>query len=214
MITRSKIGLAITLLLPLTILIFGCTLDSSSDVFPSSSSEEQGSTELSKKDDPSTGLTAISGGDPSIRATEMTASTNWQTYRNEEFSFEIQYPKAYIIIEHNELSEALNPRPLTEVLFQDQNLTQGEILEPAQFSVRVFENQEHLSIKKWVKTHILISGEEEWEITKQGAGIQACNQFLMAPGCFVYFTKENYVYELTPFGPHSDEMLVSFKFTP
>ncbi len=208
MTIRNKVSLAITILFPLAILIFGCMPDSPSDVFPASSSEEQ------EKDDPSTGLTVISGGDPSTRATEVTKSTNWQTYRNEEFGFEIQYPKAYIIIEHNELSEQLNPRPLIEVLFQDQNLAQSEILEPAQFSVRVFANQKHLSVKKWVKTHILISGEEGWEITKQGTGIQACSQFLMAPGCFVYFIKENYVYELTPFGPHSDEMLVSFKFTP
>jgi len=140
---------------------------------------------------------------------------NWQVHRNDEFGFEVQYPSAYVIVEAVEPSESLVPQPLAEVLFQDRELAQGDAadLEPAQFSVRVFDNSLQLPIEKWLEIHFLIGGEEGWEITPYFSGVQMCSQFLIAPGCFIYLPKGDYVYELTPLGIYSDKMLASFRFT-
>lgn len=151
-------------------------------------------------------------------ASEEETPVTWQSYRNEEFQFKLQYPSVYTLVDPLDTAD-WDPAPLAQVLFQDQNLAQGETaaFEVPQFAVRVFDNSSQTPLRDWLERNNLVNREGGQEIepfTVGGVeGLRVCEMTLIAPNCFIYVSHAMYVYQLTPLGEYSDPMIASFKFT-
>lgn len=159
----------------------------------------------------------VAGGDvgPDVQVEER--EVDWLVYRNEEFGFQIRYPSVYVLVPAPEPEEGQKPAPLAEFLFQDRELAASEsaAMEPPQFAIRVFANEEGLSVSTWLQQSEVL-GEEGFQVepfSLSGVeGVRVTSQFLIAPGQHIYVAKGKYIYQLTPLGQYSNQMLASFTF--
>ncbi|MBC7224433.1 MAG: hypothetical protein H5T59_09215, partial [Anaerolineae bacterium] len=164
------------------------------------------------------GMGKAAGGDVGREAqVEEARQVDWLVYRNEEFGFQIRYPSVYILAPAPAPEEGQEPQPLAEFLFQDRELAASETaaMEPPQFAIRVFANEEGLPVERWLQQSEAL-GEEGFQVEPFSLGgvegVQVTSQFLIAPGQHVYVAKGKYVFQLTPLGPYSNQMLASFAF--
>ncbi|MGQ9566978.1 MAG: hypothetical protein ACUVWW_02880 [Anaerolineae bacterium] len=142
----------------------------------------------------------------------------WLVYRNEEFGFQVRYPSVYVLMPVLQTLEGGQaPRPLAEFLFQDQDLARGDTaaMEPPQFAIRVFANEEGLSVDQWLRRNDVL-GAEEFQVEAYSLGgvegVRLTSRLLLAPGQHIYVAKGRYVFQLTPLGEYSNQMLASFAF--
>jgi hypothetical protein len=145
-------------------------------------------------------------------------AVQWLVYRNEEFGFQVRYPSVYVLMPVLQTLEGSEkPRPLAEFLFQDQDLARGDTaaMEPPQFAIRVFANDEGLSVDQWLRQSEVLGGEEfQVEAYSLGGveGVRLTSRLLLAPGQHIYVAKGRYIFQLTPLGEYSNQMLASFAF--
>ncbi|MGC8839428.1 MAG: hypothetical protein ACP5UM_13545 [Anaerolineae bacterium] len=142
----------------------------------------------------------------------------WLVYRNEEFGFQVRYPSVYVLMPVLQTLEGSEkPKPVAEFLFQDQDLARGDTaaMEPPQFAIRVFANDEGLSVEQWLRQSEVL-GAEEFQVEAYplaGAeGVRLTSRLLLAPGQHIYVARGRYIFQLTPLGEYSNQMLASFAF--
>jgi hypothetical protein len=88
-------------------------------------------------------------------------------------------------------------------------------MEPPQFAIRVFANDEGLSVDQWLRQSEVLGGEEfQVEAYSLGGveGVRLTSRLLLAPGQHIYVAKGRYIFQLTPLGEYSNQMLASFAF--
>lgn len=143
----------------------------------------------------------------------------WLVYRNEEFGFQVRYPSVYVLLPPSQttMEGSEEPRPVAEFLFQDQDLARGDTaaMEPPQFAIRIFANDAGLSVDQWLRQNEVL-GTEEFQVEAYSLGgvegVRLTSRLLMAPGRHIYVAKGRYVFQLTPLGEYSNQMLASFAF--
>jgi len=105
------------------------------------------------------------------------------------------------------------------VRFQDKARASGQFAdrEPAQFAIEVFELDPPVPLRDWLDSTGLVPARatvEQVHLDGAGDGWRVRRPVLMAPNEFYYFATKEYVYRLTPLGPHSQDMLASFQLSP
>lgn len=160
------------------------------------------------------GSSAAPGQETEVREKQ---TVEWLVFRNEEFGFQLRYPSVYVLmpaLQTLEGSEEL--RPLAEFLFQDEHLAQGDTaaMEPPQFAIRVFANDERLSVDQWLRQSEALGEEFQVEAYTLGGveGVRLTSRLLLAPGQHIYVARGPYIFQLTPLGEYSNQMLASFTF--
>ena len=144
------------------------------------------------------------------------APADWRTYIDKKYSFQIKYPKSFVILsEPARLPEAAPPVK-HRVRFQDKQLAAGQTaqLEPPQFSIEVLENERSLSLHDWLASAVHVGAEdsvEPFHLDGAGEGLRLRNAMQLAPNEFYFFARGKYIFKLTPLGEFSEEMLNSFR---
>jgi hypothetical protein len=139
----------------------------------------------------------------------------WRVWRDEQYGFQLRYPKDVVVLPESQKAPADGPRSLRRVRFQHETIAAGAFAdrEPARFSIEVFENSRRESLRGWLMTHgRLPPGAEVTSINVAGAreALRVALRQALAPNEFVYAASERYVYALTPLGEHGEDMLASF----
>ncbi len=164
------------------------------------------------------GSSAGSGSGGESQAQEK-RDVQWLVYRNEEFGFQVRYPSAYVLMPPSPatMEGGEMPRHVAEFLFQDQDLARGDTaaMEPPQFAIRIFANEEGLPLEQWLRQSEVL-GTEEFQVEAYSLGgvegVRVTSRLLLAPGQHIYVAKGPYIFQLTPLGEYSNQMLASFAF--
>jgi hypothetical protein len=166
-------------------------------------------------DKPGTAPGGRSGGErPAPKELE---SVVWLVYDDTTHGFSISYPSVYVIVPSVVPAE-LQPLPISEVLFQAEDIAKSDVaaLAPPVFTVRAFDNIAGLSSSDWLTTNQLLGAESFQnveEITVSGVqGVKTCLAQAIVPNCFIYVTHGDHIFQLIPNGTYADEMLDSFQF--
>ena len=145
------------------------------------------------------------------------APSGWQTYRDADYAFAIEFPPDYVIQAEPAQPPASRRPPLRRVRFQQRDIAAGQFAdrEPAQFTVEVFERIGRQGLREWLQSEgRLPQGAVVTPVRLEGAdeGVRVQMRQQLAPNDFVYFARGEYIYALTPLGEHGDQMLATFRF--
>lgn len=142
---------------------------------------------------------------------EASQPVSWLNYRDQAYSFSIDYPDTYTILPETESLNNADPELIHRVRFLDAQLAAGDTAEyePPNFTIEIYAlgNQ---SLEELIDNDK--SGSER-EVYTLGdlTGFRVKFKRLIAPNEFYYFSEHGYVYKLTPLGLYSEEMLHSFE---
>jgi hypothetical protein len=185
---------------------------SSAGQVSSSESQIQGGTAIISGSGPASGKPEFP---PDQENTMVTDTSNWQVYVDDTYGYEIRYPPNYVIVEKE---QQLEPKPVSQVLFQDQGLAHSDTaaLQPPQFSVAVFDNRAQIPLEQWLQSNGLLGGAQRLQMEPYRLagvqGVRVISPLMIAPNEFYYVAKGNYIYKLTPMGKYSEQMLATFTF--
>ena len=140
----------------------------------------------------------------------------WQTYTDSAYGFSIQYPDEYAILPEAALPTPTRPPAVQRVRFQVRQIAAGQFaeLEPARFSIDVFEPGPAVALRDWLRSDaVLPAGASVTPVQIEGAqeALRVALRQQLAPNEFIYVSTGRYVYRLTPLGQHGEEMLASFR---
>ncbi len=136
---------------------------------------------------------------------------NWLTYKNQDYSFSIDYPDTYTILPEDEPLSDLDNKLIHRVRFLDAQLAAGDTAkyEPPNFTIEIYPLSDQ-TLEAFINDNIKGGNLEEFTLGSL-SGIRMYFIQLIAPNEFYYFSKAGYIYKLTPLGPYSLEMLQSFQ---
>ncbi len=144
--------------------------------------------------------------------------TSWELYRNAQYHFQIRFPAYLQVKEFDSTGLAqFTPMPIAVVHFLDPR---GDVASftPPVFSIHIFGNSKAQSLTEWLKTAELYNPAAGQLIepyqNQHISGFQVSSTNYMAPGVFVYVSREGSIYQLIPLGTEAELMLESFVFTP
>lgn len=142
---------------------------------------------------------------------EASQPVMWRTYRDSEYSFSIDYPDTYIILPENEPLNEVDSELIHRVRFLDAQLAAGDTAEyePPNFTIEIYPLSDQ-TLEAFIINNIKGGNLEAFTLGNL-SGIKLYFIQLIAPNEFYYFSKNGYVYKLTPLGPYSQEMLNSFQ---
>jgi hypothetical protein len=135
---------------------------------------------------------------------------SWLTYRDQAYSFSIDYPDTYTILPETEPFNA-DLELIHRVRFLDAQLAAGDTAEyePPNFTVEIFTlgNQ---ALEEFIDNDKSGGGREVYTLGDL-TGFRVYFKQLIAPNEFYYFSEHGYVYKFTPLGLYAEEMLHSFE---
>ena len=142
---------------------------------------------------------------------EISAAVDWLTYQDQIFQFSIDYPQSYTILPDEDISSGSESGLLQDLRFLDRQLADGATadLEIPNFKIEVYALGNHT-----LETFLEVNFERgQREIIELGelSGIRVSFNQLIAPNEFYYFSDHGFVYQLTPMGLYSQEMLETFQ---
>ena len=136
---------------------------------------------------------------------------SWLTYRDQAYSFSIDYPDTYTILPETEPVNNADLEVIHRVRFLDAQLAAGDTAEyePPNFTIEIYTlgNQ---ALEEFIDNDKSSGGREVYtrgDLT----GFRVYFKQLIAPNEFYYFSEHGYVYKLTPLGLYAEEMLHSFQ---
>jgi len=136
---------------------------------------------------------------------------SWLTYRDQAYSFSIDYPDIYTILTETEPLNNADPELIHRVRFLDNQLATGDTAEyePPNFTIEIYAlgNQ---SLEAFIDND-KYGSEREVSTLGDLTGFRVYFKQLIAPNEFYYFSEHGYVYKLTPLGLYGEEMLHSFQ---
>lgn len=159
-----------------------------------------------------------SGGPPEQSSADE-GPLEWLVYTDTAYGFSIQYPDVYVILPEPSPLPATAPPVVHRVRFQDERRASGQFAdrEPAQFAIEVFELDPPVPLRDWLQSTGLVPARatvEQVHLDGAGEGWRVRLPILLAPNESYFFATEEYVYRLTPLGPHSQDMLASVQLSP
>jgi hypothetical protein len=168
---------------------------------------------------PSPALSEVEGVVEGPSGGVLSPSKEWLIYTDTAYGFSIKYPDTYVILPEPTPLPATTPPVVHRVRFQDKQRASGQFAnrEPAQFAVDVFELDPVVPLHDWLQSAGLVPARatvEQVHLDGAGEGWRVRRPVLMAPNESYFFATEEYVYRLTPLGPHSQDMLASFQLSP
>jgi hypothetical protein len=142
---------------------------------------------------------------------EANQPVSWLTYKDQDYSFSIDYPDTYTILPENEPLNEVNSELIHRVRFLDAQLAAGDTAEyePPSFTIEIYPLGGQ-TLEAFIKKD-KNRGEREAYMRGDLTGIRIYFKQLIAPNEFYYFSEHGYVYKLTPLGLYSQEMLHSFQ---
>ncbi|MBE9475364.1 MAG: hypothetical protein IMY85_10780, partial [Chloroflexi bacterium] len=142
---------------------------------------------------------------------EANQPVSWLTYRDQAYSFSIDYPDTYTILPETEPINNADPELIHRIRFLDAQLAAGDTAEyePPNFTIEIYAlgNQ---SLEEFINNNVS-RGEREVYTLGDLTGFRVYFKQLIAPNEFYYFSEHGYVYKLTPLGLYGEEMLLSFE---
>lgn len=136
---------------------------------------------------------------------------SWHTYRDQAYSFSIDYPDTYTILPETEPLINADLELIHRVRFLDAQLAAGDTAEyePPNFTIEIF------TLGNQALEEIIDNDKNggEREVYKLGnlTGFRVYFKQLIAPNEFYYLSEHGFVYKLTPLGLYGEEMLHSFE---
>jgi hypothetical protein len=142
---------------------------------------------------------------------DASQSVSWLTYRDQAYSFSIDYPDTYTILPETEPLNNADPELIQRVRFLDAQLAAGDTaeLEPPNFTIGIYALGDQ-TLEAFINNDE-DRGEREAYTLGNLSGFRVHFKQLIAPNEFFYFSEHGYVYKLTPLGLYSQEMLHSFQ---
>ena len=140
----------------------------------------------------------------------------WQTYTDSAYGFSVQYPEEYVILAEAALPTPTRPPAVQRVRFQEKRIAASQFaeLEPARFSIDVFEHRPAVALRDWLRSgEVMPAGASVTPVQIEGAqeALRVALRQQLAPNEFDYVSTARYVYRLTPLGQHGEQMLASFR---
>ncbi len=136
--------------------------------------------------------------------------TNLQEYRNKEFAFEISYPDGFMVEVKRDGLEVFSTVPLFHLRIIDKQIAQSDMAEyeiPV-ITINVFDGGK-LSLDEWI-TKNAPKGTKDSCSLGGIAGFRQQIELMIAPSTLYYTRKGPFVYELTPHGNFSDQIMQTF----
>lgn len=146
----------------------------------------------------------------SLAIDQVEVALEWLTYIDPAYSFSIDYPSIYTVLPETEDQSNADPAIVHQVRFQDIQLATGDTAEfelPI-FLIEVFELGDK-SLDDFIHLNEPDGHTEMYQGNNQN-GIRVSYNQLIAPGEYYFFSSQNYAYKLTPLGPFSPDMVLSF----
>jgi hypothetical protein len=142
---------------------------------------------------------------------EISAAVDWLTYQDQIFQFSIDYPQSYTILPDEDISSGSEPGSVQNLRFLDRQLADGATadLEIPNFTIEVYDLGNH-TLETFLEGNFE-RGERETIKLGDLIGIRVSFNQLIAPNEFYYFSDHGFVYQLTPMGLYSQEMLETFQ---
>jgi hypothetical protein len=163
-----------------------------------------------------TGAPPVTGATPPPVQVNPPATASWQVYRNDQLGFEVGYPPSIMPFV---ATDPLVPPLLFHLSFQEVQL--GSMLAglaPPQFAVDVYDNPGQASLNTWL---LAFSAGGTPPLTTQEAiqiggtpGVRLTLMTQLAPNVVYYVARGRYVYQFTPLGASTDQMLATVHFLP
>lgn len=139
-------------------------------------------------------------------------TSNWLTYRDDTFKFEIRYPPSVVF---QKTAAQADPQPLSQIAFQDAQLARSDTaaLEPPLLTIDIYDNSAGLPLDQWLRDHRLIDSKSEAISFSVGGmtGVHVTSMLLLAPNEFYYLTRDTTIFRLVPMGAPSNQMLMTFR---
>lgn len=136
---------------------------------------------------------------------------SWLTYRDQAYSFSIDYPDTYTILPETEPVNHADLEVIHRVRFLDAQLAAGDTAEyePPNFTIEVYALGSQ-ALGEFIDKDKRSGGRE---VYTQGelTGFRVYFKQLIAPNESYYFSEHGYVYKLTPLGLYTEKMLHSFQ---
>ena len=136
---------------------------------------------------------------------------SWLTYRDQAYSFSIDYPDTYTILSETEPFNNADLELIHRVRFLDAQLAAGDTAEyePPNFTIEIY-SLGNLALEEFIDND-KNGGEREVNMLGDLTGFRVYFKQLIAPNEFYYFSEHSFVYKLTPLGLYGEEMLHSFE---
>ncbi len=140
----------------------------------------------------------------------MEKRTNWQKYRNKEFRFEISYPEGFVVEAKRDGLEDFSTVPLFHLRIVDNEIAQSDMTdyEIPVVTINVF-NRGELLLDEWI-TENAPEGIKDSCSLSGIAGFRLQMEIMIAPNTLYYTMQDSFVYELTPHGNFSDQIIQTF----
>jgi hypothetical protein len=150
----------------------------------------------------------------STKDTTPIGATQWLVYTDPVRPFSMSYPDSYVQLDEPTPLSTIAPNLVQRVRFQDKKLAKGALaqVEPAQFTIEVFDNSAGVSLEQWIDTVIPSGGSRTSAAVGNRSGYQVMLNTLLAPNQFYYVADGTFVYRFTPLGQYSQAMLQSLNF--
>lgn len=132
------------------------------------------------------------------------------------YGFAVEYPQEYVILKELSLPTLAQPPVVRRVRIQRKDIAAGQFadLEPPALTIHVFARPSGHSLREWLNSFDLLPPGSEISLAQlPGAreGMRVALRQQLAPNEFLYFTTDQYIYNLIPFGHEGENMLRSFR---